>query len=388
MNLLPPVDAARICPYRASCHQRSRVAVFGLLGPGWRDPPVTGAAHWRTGRNGYATAWPGSAPARRRQQPGARIGSGVVPNRELVVLGTASQAPTRARNHNGYLLLWDGSGMLFDPGEGTQRQMLFAGVTASQVSRICITHFHGDHCLGLPGVLHRMSLDQVPHVVELCYPAANQDVLSRLRQAALFRDAVRVRERPVAGPGTVAGAGSFRLEARPLSHSVPAIGYRLAEPDGRRMLPEQLAAQGISGPDIGRLQRHGRLKVGPKMVTLDQVSVPRPGQRFAFVMDTRLCDAAFELADHADMLVCESTFADADADLAGAFGHLTAGQAGRIAAESKARLLVLTHFSQRYQGEALPRLAREAEAAFGGEVVLASDLQRIPVPRRQLRAAA
>ena len=81
-------------------------------------------------------------------------------NRELVVLGTASQAPTRRRNHIGYFLRWDAEGLLFDPGEGTQRQMLFAGVTASQITRICVTHFHGDHCLGLPGVLQRMSLAQ------------------------------------------------------------------------------------------------------------------------------------------------------------------------------------------------------------------------------------
>ena len=85
----------------------------------------------------------------------------VVSNRELVVLGTASQAPTRSRNHNGYFLRWDDEGLLFDPGEGTQRQMLFAGVTASQVTRICITHLHGDHCLGLPGVLAR-DLDRIP----------------------------------------------------------------------------------------------------------------------------------------------------------------------------------------------------------------------------------
>ena len=102
-------------------------------------------------------------------------------NRELVVLGTASQAPTRSRNHNGYFLRWDDEGLLFDPGEGTQRQMLFAGVTASQVTRICITHFHGDHCLGLPGVLQRMSLDQVAHVVEVCYPAESQEVFGRLQ---------------------------------------------------------------------------------------------------------------------------------------------------------------------------------------------------------------
>jgi ribonuclease Z len=339
-----------------------------------------------------------------------------VSNRELVVLGTASQAPTRRRNHNGYLLRWDAEGLLFDPGEGTQRQMLFAGVTASHISRICITHFHGDHCLGLPGVLQRMSLDQVPNPVQVCYPAENQEVYERLRYAALFRESAQVVQRPVDADGEVGGEvggpGTFRLEARRLRHTVPTFGYALTEPDRRRMLPDKLAAAGISGPDVGRLQREGRLIVrstgaggdvraggsigasgnagasgndvgaGDRVVTLEQVSELRTGQKFAFIMDTGLCDAAFALAERADMVVCESTFADADAALAREYRHLTAGQAGRIAAESGARLLVLTHFSQRYDDAAAERLAGEAAAMFGGEVVLASDLDRIPVPQR------
>src|SRR5437879_2461336 len=123
------------------------------------------------------------------------VGSDVVSDRELVILGTASQAPTRSRNHSGYLLRWDGEGLLFDPGEGTQRQMIFAGVTASQITRICITHFHGDHCLGVPGVLQRMSLDRVPHVVEAFYPAGSREVCGRLRHASLFRDVRDLSER-------------------------------------------------------------------------------------------------------------------------------------------------------------------------------------------------
>jgi ribonuclease Z len=305
-----------------------------------------------------------------------------VSDRELVVLGTASQAPTRSRNHNGYLLLWDDEGLLFDPGEGTQRQMLFAGVTATRITRICITHFHGDHCLGLPGVLARMSLDHVPHSVDACYPAQNQEVFTRLRYAALFRDVVDLRERPAETGGTVLQAAEFRVEAQPLSHSIPTIGYRLVEADGRRMLPDRLAAFGITGPDIGRLQREGRLVTGAGVVTADQVSELRRGQRFAFIMDTRLCDAAFALADGADMVVCESTFADTEAALAREYGHLTAGQAGRIAAESGARLLVLTHFSQRYEHRDGQRLAAQAATAFGGPVLLAQDLDRIPVPSR------
>lgn len=311
-------------------------------------------------------------------------------SRELVVLGTASQAPTRRRNHNGYFLRWDDEGLLFDPGEGTQRQMLFAGVTASQVTRICVTHFHGDHCLGLPGVLARMSLDRVPHPVEICYPAGSREVFRRLRHASLFRDVLDLRERRIRGAGPVVVEGAaFRLEARALSHSVPTVGYRLTEPDGRRMLPDRLAAFGIAGPDIGRLQRAGRLSVAGRTVTLEQVSEPRPGQRFAFIMDTRLCDAAFELAEQADMLVCESTFANAEAALARDYGHLTAGQAGQIAARARVRRLVLTHFSQRYESDSgsrsdgVERMAGEAAEAFGGEVVVASDLARIPVPLRR-----
>jgi ribonuclease Z len=308
-----------------------------------------------------------------------------VSNRELVVLGTASQAPTRTRNHNGYLLRWEADGILFDPGEGTQRQMLFAGVTASQITRICITHFHGDHCLGLPGVLQRMSLDQVRHVVPVCYPAQDREIFTRLRHAARYRDVLNVAERPATAGRTVelvADEPGFRLEALALTHSVPTLGYRLVEPDGRRMLPSALAASGIAGPDVGRLQREGQLRVGDGMVTLEQVSEPRAGQRFAFIMDTGLCDAAFTLAEGADMLVCESTFAASEAGLARQYLHLTAGQAGRIAAEAGARQLVLTHFSQRYDTAAMERLAGEAAEAFGGNVIIATDLAGIPVPPR------
>jgi ribonuclease Z len=306
-----------------------------------------------------------------------------VSNRELVVLGTACQVPTRARNHNGYFLRWDDEGLLFDPGEGTQRQMLFAGVTAHQVTRVCVTHFHGDHSLGLPGVLQRMALDQVTGTIEIAYPASGADIFDHIRKVSLFHDTLILRERPVPDAGAVVADGpAFRLEARPLSHSVPAVGYRLTEPDGRRMLPAELAARGITGADVGRLQRAGSLERNGGVVHLADVSAPRRGQKFAFIMDTRLCDAVFELADDTDLLVCESTYADADADLAARYGHLTAGQAGQVAAAAGARRLVLTHFSQRYDDTAMPQLLRDAAAAYDGEIILAADLDRVPVPPR------
>lgn len=294
-----------------------------------------------------------------------------------MVLGTASQVPTRHRNHNGYLLRWDGEGILFDPGEGTQRQMLRAGVAAHDINRICVTHFHGDHSLGLAGVIQRINLDQVPHPVTAHYPASGQKFFDRLRYATAYRETVRLREEPVAGDGALARGSSYTLEARRLSHPVESFGYRISEPDGRRMVPELLARHGIKGPDVGRIQREGRLGG----VGLDEVSEHRPGQSFAFVMDTRLCPGVDELARGCDMLVIESTFLDEDERLATDHGHLTAGQAARTARDAGVRHLVLTHFSQRYSDPgAFERQARAA--GFEGELTIAEDLVRVPLPKR------
>ncbi|MCJ0870739.1 ribonuclease Z [Streptomyces sp. AP-93] len=297
--------------------------------------------------------------------------------REFVVLGTASQVPTRDRNHNGYLLRWDGEGILFDPGEGTQRQMLRAGVAAHDINRICVTHFHGDHSLGLAGVLQRINLDRVPHPVTAHYPASGQKFFDRLRYATAYRETVQLSEEPVAEDGILARGDAYTLDAVRLSHPVESFGYRLTEPDGRRIRPELLALHGIKGPDVGRIQREGSLGG----VTLDEVSEARPGQRFAFVMDTRLCEGVEVLAAGCDMLVIESTFLDEDVRLATDHGHLTAGQAARVARDGGVRHLVLTHFSQRYGDPS--EFERQARAAgFEGELTIAADLVRVPVPKR------
>jgi ribonuclease Z len=295
--------------------------------------------------------------------------------RELVVLGTASQVPTRTRNHNGYLLRWDGEGLLFDPGEGTQRQMTFAGVAPTAITRICLTHVHGDHCYGLPGVLSRMVLDGVPHPVDLHYPAEGESVVRAL--VGLATPGLDLQLHPHAEAGPVADG----LTVEPLRHRVAAFGYRLVEPDGRTLLPERLAAAGISGSAVGELQRTGERG----RVRLADVSVPRRGQKVAVVMDTAPCAGAEALADDADLLLAECTFADEDAALAAEYRHLTAGQAGALAATAGARTLVLTHFSGRYDD--LEPLAAQARATAGTATVrVAHDLDRVGLPRRRATA--
>ena len=300
-------------------------------------------------------------------------------SRELVVLGTASQAPTRYRNHNGYLLRWDGRSILFDPGEGTQRQMLLAGASAWPIHHICITHFHGDHCLGLPGILQRMALDGVTHPVHVLFPADGADYFERLRHASVFRDRLDVRTHPVATDGTVVVDGSLAITAGRLDHEPQTFGWRVEEADGRRMLPDRLEQAGIDGPAVGILQRQGWIDTPGGRVRLEDVSEHRPGQRMAFVMDTGVSNAAVALAAGVDLLVCEATFSQADEALARRYRHLTAADAARTALRSGARRLVLTHFSQRYPDV---RILEEEAAAIFPDVVAAADLMRVPVPRR------
>ncbi|WP_336204823.1 ribonuclease Z [Nonomuraea sp. LPB2021202275-12-8] len=296
-------------------------------------------------------------------------------SRELVVLGTSSAVPTRHRNHNGYLLRWDGQGYLFDPGEGTQRQMLHAGVSANDVHWLCLTHFHGDHCLGVPGVVQRIARDRVRHPVRAVYPASGQAYWRRLRHAAAFADTEVIQEHPLTGPLAAVGP----LTARRLSHPVESYGYRVQEPSGIRMLPDRLAAHGIRGPEVGELQRTGSVRG----VTLAQCSVPKPGQSAAFIMDTRLCDTVFELASGVDLLVIESTFLSSEGPLAKEYGHLTAYEAGLVAADAGVRRLVLTHFSERYGFTQEPAFMEEVRRSYDGDVILARDLMKIPVPRRR-----
>ncbi len=288
--------------------------------------------------------------------------------------------PTRHRNHNGYLLRWDGVGLLFDPGEGTQRQMIHAGVSASQLHHICVTHFHGDHCLGLAGLVQRLSLDGVTQTVRVHYPASGQVYYDRLRHASIFQDKARVLACPIRAPGPLPTDGAFTLTALPLAHTVPAWGYRVDEPAGRRLLPERLDAAGVVGAARARLLRDGAVEVGGRVVTVDEVSAPRPGQAVAVVMDTAVCPNAVELARGVDLLLIESTYLDDDEAEAAERGHLTARQAARIGREAGARRVVLTHFSQKHPDLA-PFLAQAGEEH--PDVLAVSDGDVVPLPPRR-----
>ena len=305
--------------------------------------------------------------------------------RELIALGTSSQVPTAERSHNAYLLRWDGKAFLLDPGEGAQRQLTIAGVAASSIHYICITHFHGDHCLGLAGILQRLSLDHCSHPVHIFYPESGQLYIERLCNAAIYQPTIELVLHPIRQLTDemleLNRAEDHVLKAHQLDHAVPAIGYRLEELEGRRFLPEKLEAAGVHGPMVGELQRQGWINSAGRIVQLDEVTVRRAGSVFAFVMDTRPCPGATALAKEADLLLMEATYTSEHQDLAELYYHSTAADAAKTALSAGVRHLVLGHFSQRYLNTNQHLL--EASGIFPNVIAL-NDLDRINIPRRPI----
>jgi len=300
--------------------------------------------------------------------------------RKLIVFGTASQVPARTRNQGGYLLRFDDQGFLFDPGEGTQRQMIFAGASVSEITKIFITHFHGDHCLGLAGIIQRISLDRVGHTIEVYFPSSGSQYFEHLRDSSLFHNTAKLKACPVDGPGVIFENENLVIEAGRLDHDVETFGYRIQERDSYTLIPQKLFEAGIAGSDISLLKRLGRITIDGRTIDITKVGEMLAGQGFAFVMDTRDCKAARELACGVDLLVCEATFLSDLASTAWEYGHLTAEQAGRIARDAGVKKLVLTHFSQRYTS--VDELAIEA-GRFHDDVVAATDGAHIPFPKRK-----
>lgn len=268
--------------------------------------------------------------------------------RDLIILGSSSQQPTRKRNHGAYLFRWNDEGLLFDPGEGTQRQFIFANVAPPVVSRIFISHFHGDHCLGLGSMLMRLNLDKVTHPIHCYYPASGKKYFDRLRYGTIYHETIKVIEHPIEKEGLVEDDGRFRIDAAFLNHGVDNLAYRVTEPDRRKYNKEKLDAFGIRGPLVRELEAKKELIIDGKKVTIEDVSWIRKGDAIAIVSDTLPCINAIKIAFRAKMLICESTYLDSEKDLARSHYHLTAKQAATIAKDAEVETLILTHFSARY----------------------------------------
>lgn len=298
--------------------------------------------------------------------------------RDLTILGCSSQQPTRKRNHGAYLFRWNDEGLLFDPGEGTQRQFIFANIAPPTVTRIFVSHFHGDHCLGLGSMLMRLNLDQVTHPIHCYYPSSGKRYFDRLRFGTIYHNTLQVIEHPVSEEGLVEDDGHFLIEAYYLDHKVDNLGWRITESSQRKFDKQKLKSLKVVGPLVRTLNEKGSITIDNKTILLDDVSWIRKGDTVAVVLDTCPCPNAIKTAQDATLLLCESTYLEEHAHLAKKHFHLTAKQAALIAKKANAKQLVLTHFSARYLD--LRPFYQEAKEIFPNTIV-ADDLKVIPLPR-------
>ena len=297
--------------------------------------------------------------------------------RYLTVVGTASQVGTRERSPGGYALRWDDQLILFDPAEGFAHRCLAAGVSVGKTTAVCITHFHGDHCLGLPGIIQRRALSQRNTPLPVYFPADSTATFSHLMHSSLY-DEGWVEPIPVSRAGVAGHLGESTLISEPLHHRVPTIGYRVQAPTRVHLEPERLAEAGLSGPAIGELVARGAVvNDAGTTVAVEDFATERAGQAMAFVMDTRLCGGAFRLSKDVDLLVAEATYLDQDRGLAERGMHMTARQAAWLARESGVGQLVLSHFSSRYA--ATTDFAIEATEVFP-PTIIAVDASVVRIP--------
>jgi ribonuclease Z len=283
----------------------------------------------------------------------------------IVVLGTSSGTPSRERNVTSVALILDGTVLLFDCGEGTQHQLLRAPVRSGAIDAIFVSHLHGDHVYGLPGLLGTFSMNArerpLAVVGALGIGAYLDCVLATTHHHSTFP--VEVREPPYRGNG-------FTVIAAPLEHRVPALGYCVIE-DQRpgKFDPDKAMALGIPpGPAYADLVRTNDPRV---------VGPPKRGRRIAICTDTRPCAGAVDLARGADILIHEATYGEEMRAEADERMHATAAGAAQVAKDAGVGLLLLTHFSVRYRD--VTPLLDEARAIFPNTQA-AADLMVLDVP--------
>jgi ribonuclease Z len=290
----------------------------------------------------------------------------------LFFAGTAGSIPTPRRGLPSLLLRRGGDRVLFDCGEGTQRQLV-SSIGLAELTEIFLTHFHADHWLGLPGLLKTFDLRTRERPLTVYGPPGLRElVIGALRLAGRVRFGLEVVE---LAPGDVLDRDGYHIVPVLVDHRVPAYGYVVFE-DMRPGVfdPETAVALGVTpGPEFGRLQRGETVRgVRPEQV----LGPARPGRKLVVSGDTRPCEALRIAAHQADLLVHEATFANEEEQRAAETGHSTAAQAAMLARDADVRLLALTHFSTRYP---VGRLRDEARAVFA-DTVLPRDFDTIDIP--------
>ena len=293
---------------------------------------------------------------------------------QLTFLGTSSMVPTKERNQIAVFLSYGSEGILFDCGEGTQRQFKIAGISLTKVTKILISHWHGEHVLGLPGLMQTLSSTDYNQTLEIYGPTGTQKRMQSMFEAFVFDKRLSFKIIEVKS-GKFFESNEFQLEAYQLEHGIETFGYRFMEKDKRKVDMKKVRKFGIpEGHLIGKLQQGHEITHNGKKIKADDVTYLEKGKIVAYVTDTVLCEGCYKTAENSDLLICEATYSSKLVDKSEAYGHLTANQAGQLANKSNSKQLVLVHFSARYKNT--QEIEEDARNVFDN-IICAKDFMKI-----------
>ena len=292
---------------------------------------------------------------------------------EIVFLGTGSGIPSKRRNHAAIWLRYEGECMLWDCGEGTQRQLLKAGLNFMKIDRIFITHWHADHWAGLIGLIQTMNLEKRKKALHIYGPDAERfvgDILDLDYWGPRFRIVAKTVPSEGDEITTIYKAGEFEVRSTPVKHTVPSVAYSFVQKDRINVDLAKAAKYGLKqGRIIGKLKEFGEIEVKGQKVRLQDVSEIKKGVKVVYSGDTMPCHTLDRIAEGATMLIHDATFAEEQENRM----HTGAKEAGEIARKANVQKLVLTHFSRRYQD--MREIEQEAKAVFPNTVI-AEDFMR------------
>ena len=280
---------------------------------------------------------------------------------QIQFMGTSCMVPTKDRNHQSIYISTQGLNMLVDCGEGTQRQLKIAGIKPASISRIFITHWHGDHVLGLPGLLQTLNASEIQHKLFIYGPKGTIKSFEHMFSAFLF--SINFEHEIIELEGGSLKIKHITVDYQGLEHSMPTLGYSFTEEDRRKIRLKKAKELGIpEGPLLGKIQNNKKIEHNNKVYMPDDLSYVVKGKKLAVVLDTVPCKNAEYIASGADTLICESSYKNEHKEKAIEYRHMTASDAAGIATRSGAKQLIITHFSQRYKEPS--EILEEAKSIF------------------------
>lgn len=299
----------------------------------------------------------------------------------VIFLGTSGSTPTPQRSLPAIAIRRKGEIILFDCGEGVQRQMITAKLSFHRKMKIFITHMHGDHVLGLPGLIQTMSLFDRQRKLEVYGPKGLEEFVNVIQRTVQYTLTFPLEIHEIEKSGTICEEDEYAILAEEADHVIPSFAFALVEkPRPGKFYPEKARELGIpEGPLWSKLQKGHSVTLpdGRKIKPSEVVGPPRPGRKIVYSGDTRPCMNVVRLAKNADLLIHDATLDDELSDKAYEDGHSTPSQAAEIAKKANARRLVLTHISARYRSA--EKLLEQAKRIFPN-VLIAEDFMKIEVP--------